>query len=1458
MRLRPVVILLLMLAAVVPSIADSRAYFAISTSKTFLPGEKVGIRVYATGVNSLEFRVYKVKDPIAFFERLDSVHDFGHVVPAETVESPTLLERFHDWKHDQWIDIRDFFRKQFSPKSRASIREVEGRARMNKAASAAIFAQAPLLNRSQLVARWRQDMATPLLISETQVIPVSSLPKGVYLVEATDGTLRAYTIAIVSQLGVITKSAPGQILAFTADRRTGAPVPDADVRVWSDKKEDAALKSDANGLTQSSMRETRYEDVRVLAVHGDDAALVSPDSYSLSSDPSQDWTGYVYTERPVYRPLDTVHFKAILRTRSGEDYKVPSGTAVQVVIDDSAGKPLLQSNFTVSEFGTINGDLALPRSAALGYYSIAVNSNSGSSYQIAGGFYVEDYKKPEYQVKVTPAAPRVLQGNSISATIEAKYYFGEPVAGANVTYVVHTSRYYSPFIESDDADADADSADNPAAQSDDDEYDAGDQISQQTGRLDADGKLTVTIPTSVDDHHYDMRYRIEARVTDEANREIDGHNSVIATYGSFEVGISTDSYVFQAGDTIRATAVAKDYGGNPIQASIHVEFVKLRSSYPQQDESVISAQDLRTGADGTATLTLSASEAGDCVVRVTAMTPENRQVTGQDWVWVTSPAESWFGGANRSIRMIPDKKSYKIGDTAHILVLTGSTEAYLLVTAEGRTIQSSKIVHATAPSVTIDIPLGSEQQPNVYVSVAFLRDNQLFQSNRNILVPAVQQKLQIEVQPSQPQFEPGQKASYTLSVHDSEGKPVQSELSLGIVDEAIYAIHPDESGDISDTFYGAAYDRVSTNSSLDFYFSGEAGKREMFLAYQGVKSPRPLAQIKPGDALVQPRVRKVFPDTALWLPDIHTDAQGHATAELDFPDSLTSWRATVRGVTLDTKVGSGISNVIVRKNVMVRLAVPRFFRQGDEVTVSVIVHNYLPSAKSVQLSLDAQGLEILSGATADVQVPSNGEAKLDWRVRAKTASQAVLDAKALTNEESDAMELTLPVLPVGVKQTIAQSGSIAADVQYATATVNLPANPDQTGPSLDITVNSSIAGSIFSALDYLTSYPYGCTEQTMSSFLPDIVVAKAMKDLQLQSTLDTPDLEDKIHSGIARLKDFQHDDGGWGWWKDDDSQVFMTAYVASGLGEAHAAGYDFDAQSLNRAKQWLHSSLIEHPQMRPDLRAYVVYALAQNGDAKPEELNSAWEQRSAMTTQGLAMVGLAFQDGGDLVKAREIAAQIESQATVTETQAYWPASYDYFMEFYIDDAAETTAYAVRLLSLVKPDSPLLPKAAFWLVNDRDGGYFWDSTKQTAMVIFGLTEYMKTTHELNSAFHADILVNGKEVMSHDFTPKDAFSVTQPTIHLDSAELRPGANEIRIQKTGASRLYWSATGAYFSDDRKLVQNNKLSLNITRDYFLLSPLQANVVSRLLYKCTWPSCDYRSMFQRDIEVHVRVMHLG
>ncbi|HVZ17903.1 MAG TPA: alpha-2-macroglobulin family protein, partial [Terriglobales bacterium] len=826
-----------------------------------------------------------------------------------------------------------------------------------------------------------------------------------------------------------------------------------------------------------------------------------------------------------------------------------------------------------------------------------------------------------------------------------------------------------------------------------------------------------------------------------------------------------------------------------------------------------------TDSSGRAEVSVPISRGGNLHVKVTANTVENRTLEATGYLWVADNSYDWWGGARENIQIIPDQKSYKPGDTAKLLIMTGRDPATVLVTTEGMALSNPQIIRSRGGAITVQVPITAQQAPNFFVSAAYIKDNTLHQGSKSVSVPPNAFKLQVDVQPSKPQFQPGEAASYTVTAKDSTGKPVSAELSLGVVDEAIYAIHPDATTDILKFFYGRVFNKVSTDSSLTYTFNGEAGKKQMQLA--NVKRRNWLAQIKP-EALVQPKIRKIFPDTAYWVADLKTGADGKATVKFAFPDSLTTWRATARGITADNKVGSAVSKVIVRKNVMVRLVVPRFFRQGDEVTISAIVHNYLPDAKTAHVSMDVKGLQVLQGSTRDVNVPSKGDVKVDWRVKAQNVLESTVLAKVLTNQESDAMELTLPVIPYGLKAAIPRGGSLSDTNGDITQDISFPANTEASARSIQVELSPSVAGSIFSALDYLTSYPYGCTEQTMSSFLPDVIVADAIKQLGLKSPLDQVELNKKIDAGIKRLDDFQHDDGGWGWWQTDDSHVFMSSYVLAGLSQAKAAGYPIDADRLQKAQNWVRRTFDSDQKIVPDMRAYMAYSLVLSGVTDKEVVDSVWQQRDGLTPYGKAMLGLSM----DLLKdprATDLANDVEKGAIVEGEQAHWSLNRDPMLDFDTDASPEATAFAAKFLARVRPESPLLPKAAFWLVVHRNEGFWWDSTKQTAFVVYGLTDFLKQSGELKPNYSVEMLVNNKAVLSKTFAESDAISTGATHLLLKPDQVGQ-TNKFVIRKRGQGRLYWSIRGSYYSDEKKLTNVGAFNLALAREYFKLVPVKEN----------------------------------
>ena len=1429
-------LLISLLAILIPSqaFAFRAVSFNVSTNRTFGPDEKPTIHLYAHDVDELEFRVYRVNDSEKFFTNLPELHSFENGTPwgpKEHIDEKTWLERFHDWKRHIWYLVRRFFREQFSMETRDFLRAKQaGLAKRSRIVGVAQFAQIPLLNDQQLVARWRQEMP-PTYISDSQDLPIENLPVGLYLVEVTDGHYKAYTLLMVSRMALITRTTSGNILAYAVDRQTGTPIPHIQVKFGFGHKEQGSAETDGDGVAElhGAVNKQEQDNLWVIAAADHDFAAVTPMTWAFNNSGNSEWASYVYTDRPVYRPSHVVHWKALLRRRVENHLTLPGLTSIHARIADEQDHPVFDQQLPVSPDGTVAGDLTLSLHASLGYYTIRLGSPEDG---IAGSFHVEEYRKPEYQVRVAAQSPRILQGQSMQVIIDSRYFFGEPVAFGKVKYrIYHSPHYWWDENDSDEGEAGGEDQ----GQSADDDVSDADQQSEKTATLDANGKLTVTVPTKIDPskRHWDQDYIVEAGVTDEANREITGRGRFLATYGSYRIHVEPASYAVRIGQNASFTVTAVDYDNKPVQAKVHLQLSLSHWSKGETTVEQLAATDVETDIHGEAHATMPVNKSGGIEVDASSETPENRTVQDSSWIWAMGGNDTdWFSGGSRSVQIIADKKSYMPGDIAHLSIISEVDHFHALVVAAGYSTEFRKVISSDGMTVNFDLPITTDSQPNLQISVLFLKDGQLYQADRQLKVPPIQQQLQVEIKPSKQVFQPQQPADYDVYTRDYQGKPVSADLSFGVVDEAIYSIYPDGSGDIVRNLYPNRFSFASVDSSLQYYFSGEAGLKSPMLAERSSHYRPQLAQVKPGNDTVQPKIRKAFPDTAYWAPSIHTDTQGHAHIKFTFPDSLTTWRTTVRAITDDSKAGSAMDRVIVRKNVIVRMGTPRFMRKGDEITIPVIAHNYLDEAKQIQISLNIDGLDLVAGTGKTITVASKGDGTVLWRLKASKIGQANLMAKALTNEESDALQIGFPVEPSGVRQNISRSGVMAADAPPATTTIDFPANTDGAAHTLRIEVSPSIAGSLFSALDYLTTYPYGCTEQTMSSFLPNVIVAEALKKISVAAHVNPDDLKAKVDAGFDRLADYQHDDGGWGWWKEDDSRVFMTAYVVSGLAEAQKS-YPMNwprQQMLQKGRQYLQSQLAQHPRMLPDLRAYVIYALAESGSTDlGEQLNTLWARRDALSAEALALTGLAMLHSSDS-RVPKITKMLQGKAHQQGELAYWPSKYNPLLDLEYDDSSESTAFAMRFLSRTDRQSPLLPKAAQWLMLNRDGGFWWNSTEQTAMVIFGLADYLSNSQELNADFDADIRVNGTSVGHRHFTPADAVSGASLELELPADKLQ-ASNSIAIDVHGTGRAYWTAQGTYFTTEHKLYQQGTLSLNLTRDYFRLVPTQekGNIVYRL-----------------------------
>jgi uncharacterized protein YfaS (alpha-2-macroglobulin family) len=1452
---------------------SAKPFFSLSTNRTYGSGEPARLWIDYQGIDKLDFRVYRVRDPLKFFAHLDNPHQMGEREEEQFAgsvrRSPSVLERVRAVKRWAATGVKSYVRTQLQHASRRSFnqkfraKEAAGRMPLN----VADYARVPLLNPDQLVSSWREPLSPLEDQYDRRMIPMGKREPGVYLVEAVGGELKAYTVVVVTDLTMVDKTTrDGQLLIYTVDRKTGEPRPNAQVQIVKDKKTVAGGVTDRQGILKTSINKqllnspeadadpatdnTRSKSFLILANQSDNFAISDLESYYFGGYQGEDEEtqvkSYIYTDRPVYRPSHKVYFKGILRAMDERgSYQSINESTVNVVIEDPNNARVFASELPLSARGTFNGEMEISEEAALGNYRIVVATDAGTS---SGSFEVAEYKKPEYKVKVSAPKTYINAGEEMQFSISARYFFGSPVAHAEVKYYVYRSRYYA-WGHGEDSDETSDETESVDDYSGDYGY-GNDMVQESEGQLDASGQLKVEfqIPEADENDPWDYSYRLDAQVTDSSRRTLNGGASFVATRGNTVVHASPDRYVYSKGDVAKIRVKTTDYEGRPVAAKILLRFIqrtwtrvdkKSESGYSYPDyemhEREVGSATLETDSQGAATYNYTTSDVGNLTIKA-IVNEGGKQITSVGgYLWVTDRRHAWSDSAyyntdNGSIKLVPDKKSYRPGEIARVLAILPTDNAHLLVSTELSTVLSARHVSAAGRSIILDVPIEASYAPNVFLNVTYVKDGEMYTNDQRLVVPARDKMLNLEIISNKQEYKPRETASYTILARGADGAPVPgAEVSLGVVDEAIYSVSPDFSANIQREFYGQRYKSVETHLSISFAFTGYAGDKPLELARN--KPAFELADFKNEGDVVEPVIRKNFKDTAFWQPEVITGSDGRATVKVRLPDNLTTWRATARGITADTKVGATKYKIVSRKDVIVRLETPRFVTQGDTATLSGIVHNYLNRDMATQISIAVEGAQLLSPAKQTVTISKQGEHRVDWQVSAPNVGQIKLLAKALTNSESDAVELPLEVIPRGLHQVKNETWTFADENADRTFTLDLPADADARARKLRIEASPSVAGTLFGALDYLTTYPYGCTEQTMSSFLPNVVVTQALNEVKTSSIRSSNDLEKKVRRGLDRLYAFQHDDGGWGWWKNDQSDPFMTAYVIDGLMLAKHAGYHIDDSRVQRGREKLELMLEAGKTdagttIDPDTRAFMVYALGETGGVNDTYVNRLFSEKGNLQPYGRALLALTLNQRKEKKRAHDVAAEIERSASDDGVTVHWQSRRREMLDFVEQNDTEATALSLKALARIKPESPLLPRTSRWLVSHRPNSYYWNSTKDTAFAIFGLIDYLKVSRELSPNYDLTVYLNGETVLAEHVS---SSATSQTFVVNRKANQISRTNQVRVVKHGQGMLYFSTSIDYHTGEEEVGARGSSDLNLTREYLRLRVVEDG------YKLKW-----------------------
>lgn len=1228
---------------------------------------------------------------------------------------------------------------------------------------------------SRLAAQWADDLSTPLSqdgygsTAYTTRIP-TEVPAGLYILNVNAGPRMDDQLFLnLSRRALAAKWADGQLVAWVTNVDA---TPAANVPVYVYAANTLLLaqgQTDANGIFETALP---HNPQPYLVVAGDDTDYTATGiasewrsannpAYVAAPTPLPAYRMYVHTDRPMYRPGQTVYFKALVRSENDAVLSlVPEGTVVTARLRDARNNVVRTIYLQTNAFGTVSSLFRIAEGAMLGDYHIEVEVAGESLRQ---RFKVQDYIKPDYTVTFKLPQTTYLLTDTLQGTVDSVYLFGTPVAGAKVTL-----KAYSVYRDCWEVCADA-------------WYPLERELK---GETDAAGQWVFSWPLK--GFGAEDRLGLEVTVDDGSHQTVSALQFVQLIEPTSVLTLDTEGTTHRPGDVVQVQATFSDYWGNRLAGrKLSVEVYYSEYDYWYSDDQVLKTA-FTTDAAGRITFPLTLTEAGYYTINVTGFDMRNKEVYQRANLSTFQATRTTVAPPALSVSV--EHRAYVPGETVEVQIRS-TVAGPALLTLERGTVRRVLAVTLTPPLTRVPLTLQATDVPNVELTVSAWQGNQsqvltrtngygsyyqwyvsnsdynLVSASTQLTLPATAKQLNLVITPERPTYLPGEVATFTVQVTNAQNQPVAAEVALAVVDEAIFSLSADLSADLFQRFYSLRDRRVVgfDSGALHRLLAGDYcdGCCECGGGGGGPGGPGPRAG----------ETRSDFADTAFWIADLQTDANGLAIVSVQLPDNLTTWRVTARALTVDTQVGEAVTKVQTQQALMVLPLLPRTLVAGDVAELSALVVNAAPVTRTITVDIRANALLAVAADTAQTLTLGPGAQQMvGWGVTALTDGEASVTVRASSNAgDRDAVQAAVTVQPLAIPAITAQAGDFSG-----TLTVTFEALAGALPQSaMTLELGRSPAGSLLSGLEYLVGYPYGCVEQTMSRAFPNAVVARAFKQLGLTSEVN---FAPYIDAGIQRLYGFQHRDGGWGWWHDDATDAYQTAWVIYGLGTMAQAGAEVDSGVVRRGAEWLLANL---DKMDTRTRIFALYSVAAAGYGDLDRTRAEAKNAAQLDTFSVAALTLALQHLGAETEASALLEIVRANATREGAWVYWSgADADgHYHQKTMASSTRTTALALMALLRVQPEDALIGGSVRYLMGQRRASG-WGSTNETSFAILALSDYLLQLQQQPATVRYTAQLNGVTLDTGALTVENStWRVSVPV-----SDLLTGTNTLVLTSDG----------------------------------------------------------------------------
>jgi len=1217
----------------------------------------------------------------------------------------------------------------------------------------------------------------------------------------------------LTDLGLAWKLSNDEAFLYAYSCQTGKPLPGVRFEVFG---EDAQLletaRTDANGTARLPRKDVHrhlratWRDDTFLTAFDERMDTVSmwrfPVRYSWEYEPAVQRKVYLFTDRNLYRPGETVHLKGIVRQLEDNVLTAEPTQGARLVVRDSRNRIIREADITFSKKSSFDESFDLPAETVGRFYAevtwpdelakaaetedwrerYAMQSNAEFQHM----FRVQEFRRNAFEVESTLAIAE--DGKSADLGLDANYYQGQPVAQGKVTWYFNT--YKQGFYPSGFRDylfTDHRSYDHYYWSHyfgyGDSYYRSRSHSESGAAILDAKGQASLSLTLPDEDFPTPRRVEVTSEVTDQRNQTLSSTATTTMHSSDVYLGVSRVDRLVRVGDNYPLQVVAVTKEGKPspepVQATLRIDReystqVKVKTTSgrisvrnekhiePVGEQTItIQPGDMK---DGGLTVPFAPLKNGKHLLEFTGTDPNGKRFRTATTIHVYGSKDyPWAYESGMKIKLVAEKKLYRPGETARVLVLS-PIEGTALVTLEREGVQRSFVTELRADDPVIEIPVTDTEAPNAFFSVLVIkgaRENMreikepiLRLGYCELTVENVRERLSIAMDIPGDYHRPGESVTVEGLVTTHDGRPAaDAEVTLYAEDEGTLAVAGYQNPSPMSFFYEPRSLRTNAGTSLDNFISEDSDRRYFsnkgFVVGGGGEDFEDL----------EVELREDFSPCAHWAPALVTGPDGRFRASFNSPDTLTRYRVIAVAHQNTDRFGSKAAGFVVNKPLMLEPSVPRFAHEGDVLHPKVLVQNATGHAGTwaITLKLDSitnfmEGTDRSQTRTVtlgpkenhalsfDVVFHDTGTTGWTW-----TATPVALDTgeeltASLRRDLSDAVvsrfnvEYPMPLLR--------ETHFVRFDGADQSRNLLDDLSPEllQGRGEVELHFGKSLLLEAGGAIDYLLQYPYGCLEQTTSSTIPWIAAAN-LRELAPAFQGYTPEhIRRTIQAGANRILSMQTRDGGLAYWTGTrEAEIWATSYGGMGLLLCKKAGADVPDEAIGRLTGFLEKSLqnvdSKADYWRRDSLARACYVLAMAGKPATAYQNKLLDGAEGLPNSSRLFLALAFNETGT-PEAKATAKRLLAMKDIfTDRRGHWMSYHP------------SSAFRLLATSEIDPDAamPIVDQ----LLQDRNPQGHWNTTWGNAWSFYALGNYAAKVenHDRTATFNL-VTANGVQTIKLD--------------------------------------------------------------------------------------------------------------